>query len=242
MEEKDKEMTLIEHLEELRHRILIIILFFTISSLISYFFSSQLIKFIAMQGPKKLYFIGPIDAFFIKIKITLLSGIVLSFPVIVLQIWKFISPGLKEDERKYLKFFVLPAILLFVSGVAFGIFTVPVAVSFLLKFQTQELQPLLTADKYFSFFINVVLCFGVLFEFPVVVLFLLKTGILTEDILKKYRRYAIVIIFLLCAIITPTQDIITLLIISLPLLLFYEMSIFLSKFVKKDEIKIDKQE
>ncbi len=226
--------TLIEHLTELRKRLIIVLFSLFVLSVLSYFFSSELIKIISLPV-KKLYFVSPVDAFLIKVKISILSGIILSSPVIFYQIWKFIEPGLILAEKKYLRLFILPAILLFFLGVAFGAFTVPVAISVLLRFSTPELVPWLTADKYFSFFINIVLVFGVVFEFPVVVAFLLKIGILSEEILKKHRKYSILLIFVLSAVITPTQDIITLLLMSLPLLLFYEGSIILARLIKKDE-------
>lgn len=232
--QKEKTFTLVEHLTELRKRLIIVIFSLLILSVFSYFFSSYLIKIISLPV-KKLYFVSPVDAFLIKIKISILSGLVLSSPVIFYQIWKFIEPGLILTEKKYLRFFILPAILLFFLGVIFGAFTVPVAISVLLRFSTPELIPWLTADKYFSFFINIVLAFGVVFEFPVVVAFLLKIGILSEETLKRHRKYSIIAIFVLSAIITPTQDIITLLLMSLPLLLFYEGSIILARFIKKEE-------
>lgn len=228
----EKVMTLIEHLEELRRRIIICLIAFIFTSIISYFTSSYIFILLSHPLKEKLVFLGPFDAFFVYLKITLLFGFILALPVIFYQIWVFISPGLTSKERRYALPFVITATLLFCLGAGFGFFTFPLGLKFFLKFAGDVLKPMLTVDKYISFVLSIILAFGILFEFPLVVVFLTKIGVASSSVLKRNRKYALLGIVALAAIITPTQDIFTLIFISLPLILFYEIGIFLTKFIK----------
>ena len=234
-EGKDEaEMSLVGHLDEFRNRIIICVLFFIIASIGSYFLTPSILKVIVQYIPKKeLIFLAPFDAFLVYIKLSLLLGLIISSPVILYQIWRFAAPALYKQEKKFALLLIFFSIILFLLGSVLGFYTVPFALRILLGFGGEELVPMLSADRFISFFINTILLFGLAFEFPIVVIFLVKIGIISEEILKRNRKYSLLLIIILSAIITPSADPFTLMILTLPLVLLYELSIFIAKIVKR---------
>ncbi len=237
MAKKTDEMPIMEHLEELRRVLIISIVGTTIFAVAAYFFSDQilarLLQPITSLG-HKTYFTGITEAIFVKIKVSFFAGFLAALPVILWQIWSFIIPALKKNERIYFTLFVIISFLSFVGGVAFGFFGVfSLGVTFLLQFAGPQLDPMLTIDKYISFTLSFLLPFGIIFEFPLVSYFLAKFEIVSYAFLAKNRRYAILAIVALAAVITPTPDVITCLMVSGPMYLLFEISASIVRVVER---------
>jgi sec-independent protein translocase protein TatC len=198
---------------------------------------SWLIRFYNDAAPKgtpnKFIFTGPLDAFATRLKIATYGGIVLALPVWLWQLWRFITPGLTRNEKKYAIPFVASSIVLFVMGGIVALLTLEPALKFLLGIGGSDLQPLLTADKYISLVSLMILAFGLSFEFPVILVFLLIARVLTTAQLRSWRRYAAVIIVAFAAIITPSQDPYSLFAMAIPMYIFYEASIIIGRFMKR---------
>jgi sec-independent protein translocase protein TatC len=234
-------MTVFEHLGELRRRLMISIVAVAVAGTVVFIFApeiiSWLIRFYNDASPKgtphKFIFTGPLDAFATRLKIATYGGIVLALPVWLWQLWRFITPGLNPKEKRYAIPFVLSAIVLFLIGAAVALLTLQPALEFLLKIGGSDLQPLLTADKYISLVSLMILAFGLSFEFPVVLVFLLIARVLTTKQLRSWRRYAAVIIVAFAAIITPSQDPYSLFAMAIPMYIFYEGSIIIGRILKR---------
>ncbi len=225
---KNSEMPVIEHLEELRRVIIISIIAVTVFSIAAYFFCDQalaiLLEPLAKMGHRAV-FTGVTEALFVKIKLSFFLGFLAALPIILWQAWSFIVPALKRNERVYFTLGVITSFICFLSGIGFGFFGVyRLGIAFLLRFAGPELIPMLTIDKYISFTITFLLPFGVIFELPLISFFLAKLELVTYGFLAKNRRYALLAIVTLAAVLTPTPDIITCLIVSGPLYLLYEIS------------------
>jgi sec-independent protein translocase protein TatC len=155
-------------------------------------------------------------------------------PFWLYQIWKFISPGLYPREKKYVIPFVLTSTFLFVGGILFAYFlALPPAFGFFVEFSTDSLRPMFTMREYLSFALKLLLAFGVSFQLPVFIFFMTKVGIVDSRLLAKQRRYAILIIFVAAAVLTPSPDAFTQIIMAIPLMILYEMSVFIAKFAEK---------
>jgi len=227
-------MSFLDHLEELRWRLLKSIIAVIVCSIGFYFISERIITFLVQPLPhKELIFLGPTEAFMIRLKASLLGGIIAALPVIFFQMWKFIAPGLYEKEKKYLIGFVFFATIFFLSGIAFVYYVIlPVGLDFLMKFQTEVLKPQLAVGHYFSFVFRMFIAFGVVFEMPLLSFFLTKIGLINDKILSNGRRYAYVSIFIIAALLTP-PDVFTQTLMAIPLVLLYEVSILVSKIFSK---------
>ena len=235
-------MTVFEHLGELRRRLDDLasspsIIAGTIVFIFAPEIISWLIQFYNDSAPKgtpdKFIFTGPLDAFATRLKIATYGGIVLALPVWLWQLWRFITPGLTRNEKKYAVPFVASSIVLFVMGGIVALLTLEPALKFLLGIGGSDLQPLLTADKYISLVSLMILAFGLSFEFPVILVFLLIARVLTTAQLRAWRRYAAVIIVAFAAIITPSQDPYSLFAMAIPMYIFYEASIVIGRFMKR---------
>ncbi len=237
MAKKSDEMSMIGHLEELRRVLVVSIVGTTVFAIAAFFFVDQILAaltFPLKQLGQKVVFIGVTEAILVKIKLSFFVGFLAALPVILWQVWSFIIPALKKNERVYFTLFVLISFISFVGGVAFGYFGVyRYGVTFLLQFAGPELLPMLTIDKYISFTISFLFPFGVIFEFPLVSYFLAKLGLVTHSFFARNRRYAILAIVALAAIITPTPDIITCLIVSGPMYLLFEISVMIVRIVER---------
>jgi sec-independent protein translocase protein TatC len=241
--ERDPEgrMSLIDHLGELRRRLMISIVAVVVAATIVFVFAPSIIGWLirfyndaAPKGtPNKFIFTGPLDAFATRLKIATYGGIVLAMPVWLWELWRFITPGLNPKEKKYAVPFVLSSIVLFVLGGIVALLTLQPALEFLLKIGGSDLQPLLTADKYISLVSLMILAFGLAFEFPVVLMFLLLARVLTTAQLRKWRRMAIVVIVTFAAVITPSQDPYSLFAMAIPMYIFYEGCIIIGRIMKR---------
>lgn len=226
------------HLEELRKRLLISIIAFVSATILCFIFSKELIDFLIEPLQKsqnaELFFHKPYDAFLTHLKVSGLVGLILSSPVLFSQAWLFLTPGLYPNERKLIFPLIFVSVLLFLIGASFAFFVViPIGLHFLLSFQTEGLRPLLGIGPYFSFVVGMVISFGVLFDFPVVILGLVKLGVVKSSALARLRKVIIVGIFILAAILTPSPDPVSQLCLALPLILLFEVSLWIAKFMEK---------
>ena len=232
------EMPFLEHLEELRWRAIRILIAVAALTIGCFFVSDYMLNFLlystkSLQYDINLQVLKIQTVFVIKLELALIFGIVLSLPYILYQIWQFVAPGLLEKERKYVFPVIFFATLSFLTGAGFAYFIiVPIALDFFLSLAPSSVSNNIALDFYFGFVARIVLVFGVVFELPVVSLFLTKIGLLTPEFLKKYRRYAIVIIFIVAAILTP-PDPTTQVMLAIPLVVLYEFTIWISYFFRK---------
>lgn len=233
-------MPFTNHLEELRDRLVRILIAIGIGFVASYNFKEWLFKIItkplADVLPDKSFMIytGMPEAFFIYMKIAFFASLVLTSPFILYQIWKFISPGLLPQEKKYVLPFVLVSSALFIGGVLFGYFIcLPPAFEFFVSFSSDFLKPMFSLKEYLSLTLKFLLGFGVAFQLPVFLFFMTKIGIVNPRMLSKQRRYAILIIFVVAAILTPSPDALTQTLMALPLIVLYEIGIVVSRFAEK---------
>jgi len=231
-------MTVVEHLTELRRRVIISLVGFVFAASLAYWFAPDIIRFFLhyytdVSGRTHFIFTGPIDAFLTRLKVATFAGIILSLPVWLWELWRFITPGLEKHEKRYAVPFLFSSIVLFACGAAVAMVILPEALHWLLHAGGSELQPLLTADKYLTLVALMILAFGLAFEFPVVIMFLLIARVITTQQLRRRRRWAIVAIFAFAAIITPSQDPYSLFFMAIPMCLFYEGCIIVGRIMKR---------
>jgi len=233
-------MTVVEHLTELRRRLFICVIAVTLAAIVVYIFSLDIIHFLieyyqdAIDDQEKaLIFTGPLDAFATRLKVATYGGLALSLPIWLFQVWRFITPGLEPREKRYAVPFVLTSVVLFAMGAFVALLTLPKALDFLLNIGGSELAPLLTADRYLSLVTLMLLAFGLAFEFPVVLFFLLLARVLSTAQLRRWRRATIVIIVIFAAVITPSQDPYSLMFMAVPMYLFYEICIIIGRVMKR---------
>ncbi len=232
-------MTLIEHLRELRRRIIICAVAIVACAVVGWFLYPSISTFLlkpykqiashSITGGDALLATSPIDGFAVRIKITTYVGITLAMPVILYQIWRFVSPGLYKHERRYALPFIVSAILLFVMGALIAYWTLPKALNWLSSVGGDNITQAYTAEKYYQLIAYMMLAFGICFEFPVVLVLLQMAGVVSTDWLRKYRRHAIVAIFVIVAVATPSNDPISLFALSLPMCVFYECAIVVGR-------------
>lgn len=227
-----KDLTLVGHLEELRIRIIICLVFLAITSTCAFPLTSQILKVLKLPAAgliDKLVFFSPQEAFMAYFKIAMVSGFVITMPLILYQIWAFISPALEDRFRKYSLNFILSSLLAFILGCLFAYFLLlPAALRFLLNFGKGELEPFISVSKYISFVISIIFCTGLVFEMPVLSFILTKIGMLNHKFLRKRFKYAVLVIFIVAAIITPTPDVFNMMLLAIPMLFLYEISIWVS--------------
>ncbi len=236
------EMSFLEHLEELRWRIIYTLIGVVVGTIIAWIFIDFLINSILLIPAKKaninLQNLRPFGQLFLFFEVAVIGGVVLSIPNVFYQIWKFISPALKENEKKYVTSIVVYSTLCFLIGLVFAYFIMlPLTLSFAGKFGTPEIENNFAIDEYFSIIISVMLAAGIIFELPMLSFFLSKIGILKPSFMKKYRRHSIVVIMFLAAILSPGTDPVAQILLAVPLVLLYEISIFVSKFSQKKSIE-----
>jgi sec-independent protein translocase protein TatC len=222
-------MSLVEHLSELRRRIAISLLAIFLGSLVGFYFAPQLITFLKapLNLAKPLVYTGLGDAFFINLKLAIVVGIVLAMPVLVWQLWRFISPGLTRQERRMARPWAPLAIVFFVIGVTVAYVILPFASTFLLSFSSPDLQPLITASEYFGFVTTLFLAFGLVMEYPIVLVLLAKVGIISSARLRRSRRVVILAIAIISAVVTPGGDPISPTVLGVTMYVLYEFSIVL---------------
>ena len=246
---EDHKMSLTEHLIELRKRIFRIVIILLIGFGACYYYKDLIFDIITKPLtrvlPKNGYLIytGLTEAFFVYMKLAFFASLIITSPFILYQIWKFISPGLLLKEKKYVVPFVLSSSLLFISGVLFGYFiALPPAFEFFVSFNNKYLQAMISFKDYLSLFVTFLLGFGLSFELPIFIFFLTKLGIVNAKMLSKQRRYAILVIFIVAAILTPSPDALSQILMAIPLMFLYEVSIFVARFAEKKKITPENNE
>jgi sec-independent protein translocase protein TatC len=216
-------MSLVDHLAELRDRIIWSLVAIGLGAVVGFLAGAQIIDFLSSPLPSgKLFFTSIGDPFAIRIRIAIVVGIILAMPVILWNVWRFISPGLTTSERRAILPWIPAALLFFAMGVTIAYVVLPFAATFLLSFQTEELQPLLTAREYFDFVSTLFLAFGLLMEFPILLVGLSRVGIVTSDRLRRSRRAIILGIAVFAAAATPGGDLVSPTILGLTLYLLFE--------------------
>ncbi len=238
----DRPLSLVEHLEELRRRIVVSLISLGIGILIGFPFSATLLKILKFPAQgliERLVFFSPQEAFLIYMNIAFSSGLVLSLPVILYQFWSFIVPAIEVKSRGYAGLFIMFCLLSFIMGCLFGYFIlIPPSLRFLLSFASYELEPVISADRYISFVLSLILGAGLVFQMPVLSLLLSKLGVINSKLLRRKYKYAVLVIFIAAAIITPTSDIFNMLILAVPMIFLYEASIWIS-FLARPKISED---
>lgn len=232
MTEEEKQ-TIIEHLEDLRKSLIISVLAIIIAAVGSFYYSEQILSIII--SPLKalnenLIVTGVTEAFFVKLKLSFLAGFVIAFPVVVWAIWRFFKPALYPHERKYVYMLFPITLILFVVGVLFAYFGIlRLVLNFFIYIAGENLETMFKVDQYVSFVMAFTIPFGLVFELPVVVFFLSKIGIINHKMLANNRKYALLVIVILAAALTPGPDPVSQIFMALPVYLLYEVSIWVSK-------------
>lgn len=227
------------HLEELRKRLVASAIAVGVGFAVSYAFSERLFNLLVMplkavmpEGDHLIFTNLP-EMFFTYLKVAFLSGVLLMAPFIFYQLWMFVAPGLYRREKRYVIPFVVTSTILFVGGALFGYFVVfPFGFKFFIGFSNEYVKALPSVKQYFSFAIKLLFAFGLVFELPVVIFFLTKMGVVTPELLSRKRKYAILLTFVLAAILTP-PDVITQCMMAGPLIVLYEIGILVSRTARK---------
>ncbi len=244
VDESVKDMSLVEHIGELRYRLTRAAIGIFVGMCFCWGFSEQIFNVIRKpilpflpQGG--LIYTAPIDKFMAHIKISFICGLLLSAPFWLFHLWKFISPGLYKNEKKFATGFILFGTIQFSLGLAFTYYIVfPMAFKFLMNFGGDIDKPMITIDHYLGFFTQTSLIFGLAFEMPVIITFLGLVGAVSQAFLKKNRRYAVVIITATSAIVAP-PDALSMILLMMPLILLYEISILTVGFFERRKIASD---
>ena len=247
MHEDDK-APFTEHLEELRKRLITCLIAVIVGFLVTYAFKETLFEILilplkaAMETGDHMVYTAIAEAFFTYLKVALLAGIMLAAPVLFYQFWMFIAPGLYTKERKLLLPVVCLSSFFFVGGALFGYFIVfPLGFKFFLSFATEAIRPMPSMKEYLSFSAKLLLAFGLAFELPLVLTFLARLGIVSVDFLKKNRKYAVVLFFAGSALLTP-PDVVSQVMMAIPLMLLYELSIWGAKIFGKKKSEEEDEE
>jgi sec-independent protein translocase protein TatC len=228
-------MGFLEHLEELRKRVVYSAISVAVGTSLCWIYRERIyavmekpiVDALHSQGlPEKLVYLNPIDPFNLYLKISMLAGLFLTSPVVLYQVWMFISPGLYRNEKKYVVPFMVSTISLFTLGGFFGYrIAYPRALDFFVVKFNGQFQPMITINEYTQLFLSIVAGMGLIFELPILVFFLAFLGIMTPAFMIKNFRYAILVIFILAALVTPTPDIVNMCIFAAPMLALYALSI-----------------
>lgn len=250
----DKKMPLTEHLGELRKRIVISLIALSVGFGLSFYYSEHIFYLLTLplysklkfsltnpfisleilENPERqLVFLAPAEAFWMHLKISVISGIIVSSPIILYEFWRFVAPGLLLKEKQYVFPLIIVIATLFLFGALFCFFFIlPFAMNFLLTYKTEALKPMLSVGRYIDFCLKFILAFGAIFEIPVVIVFLTKIGVITTQSLAKNRKYAVIGAFVIAALLTPTPDAFNQILMAGPIILLYEAGILASKLLR----------
>jgi sec-independent protein translocase protein TatC len=247
MDEEDK-LPFTGHLEELRRRLIICFIAVGVAFAGCYLFKERLFSILmdplvrVMEPGQNLVFTGLPEAFFTYLKVSFLAAIMVASPVILYQFWLFVAPGLYDKEKRLLIPIVLLSSVFFVGGALFGYFIVfPYGFKFFLGFATEIIRPLPSMKEYLSFSSKLLIAFGLVFELPLIITFLAKLGIVTVPFLKKNRKYALLLFFVGAAILTP-PDVVTQVMMALPLMVLYEISIIGARVFGRKPLDLEEEE
>ena len=251
----DEKISFISHLDELRRRIIVCLAAIGIGFLVTFNYSETILRFLKRPlttdlvfsrtypflqwmprpgPPIDLIFLAPAEAFWMHMKIALVTGLLLTLPIVLYQIWKFIAPGLLAHEKRYALPFVALSTIFFLCGLLFCFyFVLPFSLNFLLTYKTENLKPMISIGNYIDFTAKFLLGFGLVFELPLVIGIAAKMGLVTPQYLSRNRKYAILISFTIAAILTPTPDVFNQTLMALPMYLLYEVGILAARLLVK---------
>lgn len=249
----DEKMSFVSHLEELRRRIIICLVAIGAGFLVTFNYSEIILGFLKRPlttdlafsrtypflrslprpgPPIDLIFLAPAEAFWMHMKIALFAGLLLTLPIVLYQIWKFIAPGLLSREKRYALPFVVFSTAFFIGGLLFCFyFVLPFSLNFLLTYKTENLKPMISIGNYIDFTAKFLLGFGVVFELPLAIAIATRMGLVTPQFLSRNRKYAILISFTIAAILTPTPDIFNQTLMALPMYLLYEVGVLAARIL-----------
>jgi len=238
----ESEMTFLEHLEEFRWRVIYSLIGIVIATVVAWVFIDFLVEKVlllpASEAKIHLQNLKPFGQLFIYLQVAFIAGFILSIPNFFYHFWKFISPALKSSEKKYVVWIVLFSSICFLTGIVFAYYVMlPFTLKFAAQFGTEIIENNFSIDEYFSIIFSVMLAAGLVFELPMLSFFLSKIGILNPSIMRRFRRHSIVTIMILSAILTPGTDPVAQVLLAIPLVLLYEISIFVSKIFSKKSIE-----
>ncbi|CAM3723815.1 twin-arginine translocase subunit TatC [Alkalicoccus chagannorensis] len=230
-------MEVTEHLDELRKRIILVLSVFILSFIAAFIFVQDIYNWLTLDVDMTLAVLGPLDIILIYFSIAAVVAAGVTIPVVIFQIWRFVAPGLTGEERKVSAAYIPVSLLLFAGGLSFGYFIVlPLVLDFLLALGEGTFETMFTADRYFSFVLRMTVPFAVLFEMPLVIMFLTSIGVVTPYGLHKNRKYAYFIIVIVSVLVSP-PDFLSDILVIIPLIFLYEISISLSKGVYRRRLK-----
>jgi sec-independent protein translocase protein TatC len=244
------EMSLWDHLTELRGRLVKCAIALAVTTIVAWMFYPQIFEFLIgpleksapndaiAGGSGKLLTLDPTEAFGVRIKISTYAGFAFAMPVLLWQLWKFIAPGLYSNEKKWAAWFVAAGTLLFFMGAGIAFWTMPKALDFLQEIGGDYFIEAYSPAKYLRLITYMMLAFGLGFEFPILLVFLQMAGVLHVDQLRQFRRYAIVGIAVLVAVVTPSADPISMLALTIPMCLFYEAAIIFGRLRERSRRKL----
>lgn len=237
-EELGAEMSFLDHLEELRWRLIYSLIGLVAGAIICWLFIDFLVDIILLKPARdsgaKLQNLRPFGQLFLYIQVAIIGGIILSLPNLFYQFWKFISPALRRTERKYILLIVFYSTVCFLVGILFAYYAMlPLTLAFAEQFGAAAIENQFAIDEYISIIISVMLAAGFVFELPMISFFLSKLGIITPELMKKFRKHSIVAILVLAAFLTPGTDPVSQIVLAVPLVFLYEISIFISKLAYK---------
>ena len=240
----EKPMTIIDHLEELRHRIIVSALAILIATAAAFFLSNGILQILLLpSGGLQLNAFSLMDGFMIKWRISLYTGIVVAFPVWAYHLYRFVSPGMLEHERRAIFPALAGSMILFAIGTLFGYYLLWGMIRVLIQLFPQEVRFLPAADDYISFVIFFLVSCGLAFQLPVLLLILVQLRLLSSDVLRKQRRIAYFVLFVFAEIITPVSDpIVAPLTVMVPLIILYELSIWLARGIERRRKKASQQQ
>ncbi|KAA3658539.1 MAG: twin-arginine translocase subunit TatC [Calditrichaeota bacterium] len=256
---KAAEMPFLQHLEELRWRLIRSVAAILIGAIVAFFFAEHILYFlqvpfdaaVRMYAERsggtdaveraKLIYLAPTEGFMIQIKVSIFAGLIFMLPYIFYQIWQFVAPGLLEKEKRIVPKIIAASTFFFLVGALFcWAVVLRFGLAFLLGFQSESLQATITINEYMSFVVLLILTFGLVFELPILAFFLTKMGIVTSQGMREKRSYSIVGIFIISAFVTP-PDVFTQMALAIPLLALYELSIYVSRFVERKKQNDDSE-
>lgn len=235
--DNDKNLTIEGHLVELRKRVMIAFSALIIATIVGYNFSERIATDIVSRAPDmEFIYIAPSELMLSYIRIALFCGAVLSAPIIISQIWLFISPGLTKKESRQVKVSFFLGGGFFILGVLFAYeMVLPVLFKFFAEFQTEDIKATISFGNYLNFVIRIVLSFGLVFELPIIMFVLSRFGLISTEFFVKNRKYMILVIFVVAAVLTP-PDVVSQTMLALPMLVLYEIGILLSKIGRKKRV------
>ena len=229
-------MTMVEHLEELRRRLMVVIAAIAIAAVVGFLVSGPVLDLLRGPLPDEfdtIYFTSPAGAFVAQLKIAGFIGVALAMPVILYEVWRFVTPGLMPGERRLLWPFMLAGLALFAAGVVIGFVLIPYALGFLLGFAREGVEPLLTIDEYIGFVTTLMLVFGLMLQFPIVLIVLSRLGIVTPAWLASRRRWVVLIIAIVSAVATPGGDPFSMVILALFMYGLFEVTLLVVRAMQR---------